>query len=326
MTSTQQPRLTSLDGGADHVSRSRVEDLDRILAGSLSVGEQQAAVLPVSIVIPTWNEAENIGHVLRAMPAVEQLVIVDADSDDGTADVVRETHPEATILLQKPSGKGNATRAGLEVASAEFVICMDADGSMDPGEIPAFVALLQQGFDMVKGSRGAVGGGSTDFTPLRRAGNRSLVMAYNALFGTRLTDITFGYIGFRRDILPQLGLYATGFEIEVQMVAHSALAGLRFAELPSTEADRISGESHLSTWGDGKRVLATIVKSRFQPGREWWRHRGAVRPVYDVLPTQVEALEAALALAATPEAGAVERRGAAVRLPRQRVAPTDARL
>lgn len=259
-----------------------------------------AQLLPISVVIPTWNEAENIAHVLREMPDVQQLIIVDAGSGDGTAEVVREMRPDATILVQSPSGKGNATRAGLEVSTAEFVICMDADGSMDPREIPAFVALLEQGFDVVKGSRGAVGGGSSDFTPLRRAGNRGLVMLYNTLFGTRLTDITFGYIAFRRDQIAKMGLYATGFEIEVQMVAHSQLAGMRFAELPSTEADRISGESHLSTWGDGRRVLKTIVRSRFQPGKEWWRHVGCERPDYDVLPTEVEELEAVLAASPDP--------------------------
>lgn len=317
MTSTQQPNPVAARLEAEMHQRLRGARTDEVAFRADRV-EPVVAPLPVSIIIPTWNEAANIGHVLADMPAVEQLVIVDADSDDGTADVVRETHPDATILLQKPSGKGNATRAGLEAATAEFVICMDADGSMDPREIPAFVALMQQGFDVVKGSRGAVGGGSTDFTPLRRAGNWGLVVAYNALFGTRLTDITFGYIGFRRDVVPQLGLYATGFEIEVQMVAHSALAGLRFAELPSTEADRISGESHLSTWGDGKRVLGTILKSRFQPAKEWWRHKGAVRPVYDVLPTQVEELEAALAAESAP----VSRR-TVVRLPQQRAAGDD---
>lgn len=260
------------------------------------------APLPVSIVIPTWNEAENLSHVLREMPAVEQLIIVDAHSADGTVEVVRELRPDATILLQEPCGKGNATRAGLDVATSEFVICMDADGSMDPREIPAFVALLEQGFDMVKGSRGAVGGGSSDFTPLRRAGNRGLVAVYNTLFGTHLTDITFGYIAFRRDRIAQLGLYATGFEIEVQMVAHSRLAGMRFAELPSTEADRISGESHLSTWSDGRRVLKTILRSRFQPAKEWWRHVGSNQPAYETLPTEVEELEAQLA--ASPDAAA----------------------
>ncbi|RLV49356.1 glycosyltransferase family 2 protein [Nocardioides mangrovicus] len=245
---------------------------------------RRPVALPVTVVIPTWNEGKNIGHVLEQLPPVEQLIIVDANSDDGTLDVVRRYRPDATVLLQAPSGKGNATRAGLEVATAENIICMDADGSMDPREIPAFLALLSNGYDMVKGSRGAVGGGSTDFTPLRRAGNRGLVGIYNLMFGTNLSDITFGYIGFRREVLPRLGLYAEGFEIEVQMVAHAQLAGLRFAELPSRETDRLTGDSHLRTFKDGHRVLRTIVRSRVAPGREWWRHVGSEPLRYDVAP------------------------------------------
>lgn len=242
------------------------------------------APLPVSVVIPTWNEGANIGYVLAAMPDVEELIIVDACSDDGTVETVRRYRPDATIVLQEPCGKGNAVRAGLEVATSTYIISMDADGSMDPREIPAFVALLENGHEVVKGSRGAVGGGSTDFTPLRRAGNFGLVSLYNVMFGTRLSDITFGFIGFRRDVLPRLGLYAEGFEIEVQMVTHAQLAGLTFAEVPCREADRLNGESHLNTFKDGSRVLKTILRARLSPGREWWRHIGAEAPVYRIAP------------------------------------------
>lgn len=271
-----------------HSGRPRLASATRSTLSEVRSPESDSgrsvATLPVSVVIPTWNEGENIAHVLADLPDVEQLIIVDACSDDGTVEIVREHRPDAIIVLQPASGKGNAVRAGLEVATARHIISMDADGSMDPKEIPGFVALLENGYDMVKGSRGAVGGGSTDFTPLRRAGNRGLVGLYNLMFRARLSDITFGYIGFRREVLPRLGLYATGFEIEVQMVTHAQLAGLRFAELPSREADRLNGESHLNTFKDGRRVLNTILRARTQPGREWWRHVGAGPLSYEVAP------------------------------------------
>ncbi|MEP6816401.1 MAG: glycosyltransferase family 2 protein [Marmoricola sp.] len=252
--------------------------------GLASVQHVRAAVpLPVSVVIPTWNEGENIGHVLALMPDVEELVIVDAYSEDGTVDIVLRHRPDATIVLQRPAGKGTAMRAGFEVATAEYIVSMDGDGSMHPGEIAGYVALFEQGYDVVKGSRGAVGGGSTDLTPLRRAGNRGLVGLYNTMFGTRLSDLCYGFIGFRRDRLATLGLYADGFEIEVQIIAHAQLAGLSLAELPSREADRLNGESHLNTFKDGRRVLKAMVRSRMSPGREWWRHVGVEAPGYEVL-------------------------------------------
>ncbi len=259
-------------------------------SGLASVEQVRAAVpLPVSVVIPTWNEGENIGHVLALMPDVEELVIVDAYSDDGTVEIVLQHRPDATIVLQRPAGKGTAMRAGFEVATAEYIVSMDGDGSMDPGEIPGYVALFQQGYEVVKGSRGAVGGSSTDLTPLRRAGNWGLTSLYNTMFRARLSDLCYGFIGFRRDKLPVLGLYADGFEIEVQIIAHAELAGLSLAELPSKEADRLNGESHLDTWRDGNRVLKSMVRSRMSPGREWWRHVGAESLSYQVV--EVDAVE-----------------------------------
>ncbi len=236
--------------------------------------------LPVSVVIPTLNEARNIGHVLKLMPAVEELIIVDGCSDDGTVQAVRQHRPDARIILQKPAGKGTAMRAGFEIATAPYVVAMDADGSMDPRELPAYVAMFELGYDMVKGSRSAVGGDSTDLTLLRWAGNRGLVGLYNAMFRARLSDLCYGFIGFRRDKLDLLALYADGFEIEAQLIAHAQLAGLSMAEVPSRESDRIHGESNLRTFKDGHRVLRAMLRTRFQPGRELWRHRASDLPTH----------------------------------------------
>ena len=183
-------------------------------------------------------------------------------------------------MLQKPSGKGNAVRAGLEVATSRYIISMDADGSMDPREIPAFVALLENGYEVVKGSRGAVGGGSTDFTPLRRAGNLGLVSLYNMMFGTRLSDITYGYIGFRRDVLARLGLYADGFEIEVQMVTHAQLAGLsvrRAAEPRGRPAQRREPPQHVQGRPPG---AARDAAHPVPAGPRVWRHRASDLPTH----------------------------------------------
>lgn len=239
-----------------------------------------APPLPLSVVIPTLDEARNIGHVLALMPPVEELIIVDGCSEDDTVEVVRRHRPDARIILQRPEGKGSAMRAGFEIATAPYVVAMDADGSMDPRELPAYVALFELGYDVVKGSRSAVGGGSTDLTLLRKAGNRGLVGLYNAMFRTRLSDLCYGFIGFRRDRLDVLGLYAPGFEIEAQIIAHAQLLGLRMAEVPSQEADRLHGESNLQTWKDGRRVLRAMLRTRFQPGRELWRHRASDLPAH----------------------------------------------
>jgi hypothetical protein len=142
---------------------------------------------------------------------------------------------------------------------------MDADGSMDPGEVDVFVSMIGLGFDLVKGSRLACGGGSHDLTTVRWLGNRALCGLANRLFHTAWTDLCYGYVAFRRDCLPRMALTADGFEIESQILANSVLAGMRIAEIPSVEMPRISGDSHLNARRDGTRVLRTILAARFAP-------------------------------------------------------------
>ena len=87
----------------------------------------------------------------------------------------------------------------------------------------------------------------------------------NTLFHTHWTDLCYGFLAFRRDCLPRLALDADGFEIESQILAHAALAGLRIAEIPSIEMPRLSGDSHLAPRRDGTRVVKTMLATRFAP-------------------------------------------------------------
>ena len=139
---------------------------------------------------------------------------------------------------------------------------VDADGSTDPEEIPAFIAPLIDGADFVKGSRYMDGGGSADITHIRSAGNRALGASVNLLFGTRYTDLCYGYSAFWRRCLPQLQVTCDGFEVETVINVRAAKAGLNVVEVPSYERDRIHGLSNLNAWRDGRRVLLSIVRER----------------------------------------------------------------
>ena len=159
----------------------------------------------VTAVIPTLNEAENLPHVFSRLPnGVNELIVVDGHSKDETVRVARRLRPDARIVLQGRRGKGNALACGFAAARGDIIVTVDADGSTDPGEIPAFISPLIQGADFVKGSRYLNGGGSTDITRLRSAGNRALGMSVNVLFGTNYTDLCYGYSAFWRRCLPQL--------------------------------------------------------------------------------------------------------------------------
>ena len=222
----------------------------------------------VTVIIPTKNEAANIGWVLDRLPAfVDEVIVVDGQSTDGTRAVAKERRPDVVIVREERLGKGMAVRTGVAAASGDFVVMLDADGSMNPEEIGRFIDALSAGNDLVKGSRFMPGAGSTDISLLRDIGNRVLLKIANVLFGTSRSDLCYGFAAFRREAVLGLDLTAVGFEIEAQLFLRAEGAGLRVAEVPSFEAPRRHGASNLNTFRDGFKVLWTIAA-------EWWRARG----------------------------------------------------
>ena len=224
----------------------------------------------VSVVIPTLNEARNLDHVFAALPPdLHEVILVDGHSVDGTPDVARRLRPDVRVVNQTRKGKGNALACGFAAATGDIIVMIDADGSTDPAEIPRFVEALTSGADFAKGSRFAPGAGSTDITPLRKLGNKLLGLAVNLMYGTRYSDLCYGYNAFWARHAPAFGLQAEspgqrkvwgdGFEIETVLNLRASAAGLAIKEVPSFEHARIHGESNLRTLRDGQRVLRTIL-------------------------------------------------------------------
>ena len=219
----------------------------------------------VSVVIPTLNEVQNLPHVFAKLPRdLHEVIVVDGFSTDGTPDVARELLPDVKVLSQERPGKGDALRLGFEAATGEVIVMLDADGSADPAEIPAFVAALVSGADFAKGTRFGPGGGSEDITGLRRAGNHGLSLLVNVLFRARYSDLCYGYNAFWRHCLPAMNVDCRGFEVETLINIRIARAGLNVREVPSFERSRIHGESNLRTFRDGGRVLRTILRERLR--------------------------------------------------------------
>jgi glycosyltransferase involved in cell wall biosynthesis len=219
----------------------------------------------VSVVIPALNEAENLPYVLPRIPSwVHEVLLVDGHSTDNTLVVARRLLPNILILYQEGRGKGDALRTGFATATGDIIVTLDADGSADPGEMSIFIGALLNGADYVKGSRFLQGGGTADMEPFRFLGNWFFTVLVRLLFGGRYSDLCYGYNAFWKDVLSQLQLDASGFEIETLMNVHALIAGLKVVEVPSFEAKRNHGKSRLRAIPDGWRMLKTIVRAKLK--------------------------------------------------------------
>jgi glycosyltransferase involved in cell wall biosynthesis len=239
----------------------------------------------VSVVIPTLNEADNLPHVFTQLPAgLHEVVLVDGHSVDDTIEVARQLRPDIRVVLQARRGKGDALACGFAACTGDVIVMMDADGSTDPGEIPRFVQALAEGAEFAKGSRYLPGGGSADLTWLRRTGNKFLSFAVNLLYGTKYTDLCYGYNAFRRSCLESLLVDCPGFEVETLINIRVAKLGIKVAEVPSFEGERINGISNLHPVRDGFRILWVIFRERFA-------HLEPTAHVYEEMPQVLSLLE-----------------------------------
>jgi dolichol-phosphate mannosyltransferase len=212
------------------------------------------------IIIPTYQEATNIDNVLtqvrQAAPEADVLV-VDDNSPDGTADLVKKADEKfgRIDLLQRngKSGLGSAYRAGFRLAferGYDIAIEMDADLSHDPKDLPRLIHEAEAGADLVIGSRyvpgGAIPGWPAHRALLSRYGNRYATF----VLGLNIKDATSGYRAYRTSVLRQVNLgsvRADGYGFQIEMAYRMARVGDVIREIPITFVDRTEGESKMSS-------------------------------------------------------------------------------
>ena len=216
----------------------------------------------IGVVVPTLNEVNTIGNVLREIPKHVQypskVLVIDA-SDDETSLVARKYG--AKVVRQRGQGKGNALRQAFCALGSDIVVMMDGDGCMQAEEIPRFVKAIVSGADMAKGSRFLKNGGSQDLSFIRKVGNLLFVTLVNLAWSGKYTDLCYGFLAFRREALEKLKPYLTSshFQIETEICIRANKLGLKVVEVPSVELKRPHGESKLSGMHSSLQILQVIV-------------------------------------------------------------------
>jgi len=214
------------------------------------------------VVLPTYDEAENVEPMLAALLALfdeaaidGHVLVVDDGSPDGTADLAarvaaRDGRVEVLRRTRK-EGIGPAYRAGFRralAAGAALVVEMDCDFSHDPRALPSLL-LAASDADLVLGSRYVPGGGVTRWGLLRRAISRGGCLYARAVLGVPVNDLTGGFKCFRRAVLEEIPLdqvTAAGYGFQVEMTYRALLLGFRVREVPITFTERTRGSSKMS--------------------------------------------------------------------------------
>jgi dolichol-phosphate mannosyltransferase len=212
------------------------------------------------LILPTYNEAENIEPMVRAaraqLRAGDRILIVDDNSPDGTgaiADRLAQTTEGVDVLHRaEKQGLGRAYLAGFAHAlagGAELVLEMDCDFSHDPADLPRLIAAAEEGADLVLGSRYVNGGDVTDWGLVRRLVSRGGSWYARAMLGVKVRDLTGGFKCFRRSVLEALDLnsvHADGYGFQIELTYRTIQAGFRVAEIPIVFRDRRVGQSKMT--------------------------------------------------------------------------------
>jgi glycosyltransferase involved in cell wall biosynthesis len=195
----------------------------------------------VTVVLPCLNEAESLPSVLAAIPAGYQALVVDNNSTDGTAEMARRHG--ATVVAEPRPGYGSAVHAGVTAATTPIVAVIDADGSLDPADLPRLVAELDRGADLAIGRRRPVQG--LRWPWVARLGTVMMSWRLRTRHGLSVHDIAPMRV-FRRDALLSLGINDRRSGYPLELLVRAAAADWRVVELDVVYGPRTAGKSKVS--------------------------------------------------------------------------------
>ncbi|MEO0614899.1 MAG: glycosyltransferase family 2 protein [Pseudomonadota bacterium] len=215
----------------------------------------------IAVLVPCYNEAATIGKVVAdfrtALPHAT-IYVYDNNSSDDTREIAAAAG--AVVRTETRQGKGHVVRRMFADVEADVYVLVDGDDTYDAPAAPKLVdRLVDEGLDMVTGTRAA--SSQAAYRTGHRFGNRLLTGLVAFSFGSEVSDMLSGYRVLSRRFVKSFPLLSGGFEIETEMTVHALELGMPQAEVTTDYKERPEGsESKLNTYGDGLKILVTIVR------------------------------------------------------------------
>ena len=225
--------------------------------------------MKLSVVIPVFNEVDNIETILKRVKATKlasEILVVDDGSQDGTRDILKKLDGKGgvhVILHEKNQGKGAAVCTGIQAAKGDVILIQDADLEYSPSDYPALLQPIIDGIaDVVYGSR-FLGGPRRAVMFWHMIANQMLTFMTNILYDTILSDMETGYKVFSRKVIEGMTLRARHFDFEPEFTAKVLKRRYHIYEIPITFNPRDYSEGKKIKFHDAFEAVWTLIKYRF---------------------------------------------------------------